>query len=89
MVDDVAEHQHRVVKNVAKAAKAFTQWVEPGSECDSDSFANCLANENRTFTSAPPTEAFMGECARNSNCSLNFDRRVRHGEMKDARDHVR
>jgi cell division septum initiation protein DivIVA len=36
MVDDVAVHQARVVKNIGKMAKDFTQWVEPGSDCDSD-----------------------------------------------------
>lgn len=88
MVDDVAQHQAKVVKNVAKAAKDFVQWVEPDHTCDSHQFASCLAAENRTFTSAPPTEAFMGQCARDSNCSLNFDGQVRTHHIRKAMKHA-
>lgn len=76
MVDDIATHQSKVVKNAAKAIKDFTQWVEPGSDCKSDAFASCLADENRNFISAP-TEAFEGKCARDNKCNLNFHEMTR------------
>lgn len=82
MVDDIAAHQRRVVHYSAKALKDFTEWVEPGNDCDSKEFASCLHAETRTFTSTPPTEAFVGKCAQESKCNLNFDQRVRTHKLE-------
>jgi hypothetical protein len=87
-VDDVAQHQAKIVKKGAHALKAFTHWVEPDYTCDHHQYAQCLSQENRTFTSAPPTEAFMGRCARDSNCSLNFNERVRTRHLENMGRHA-
>jgi len=71
-VDIIAAGQINVVKNVGKLAHAFSQWAEPGDQCDSEAFAVCLQGvsngESLMHEVRHVGDDFHDKCARETDC---------------------
>jgi hypothetical protein len=75
MVNDIAAGQVDTTKHAAKFIGAFTRWVEPGTQCDSDALVKCLQGEGVGHDSAMDIHhdvrhTLKSRCARDTGCHL-------------------
>jgi len=75
MVNDIAAGQVDTVKNAGKLVGAFTRWVEPGCQCDSEALVKCLQGEgvehgNPLDFHHDVRHTLKSRCAKDTGCHL-------------------